>query len=988
MPNSSIMDTQNDPITPKIAHARKTPQSSSILRHLRDRIRGDRAKSHSYLSPLAGSTASSTDGRPTPDRSSAPSPVESPIKSPAPLEKSRDSLPVPPPPPRPQFTGLAHHTGATQGSDPQDLGELRSIREIPLTFAVDVSGSTAGRILRQEQDAILAVSANYKSQDLVSRSTVLPWSHKSYPPRNIAGVESLTSGGGTDPGALLENTACKSRLQDSSLWFLLTDGFIEEPLVQRFANAIPEAGIHGTACVIILFGYTVASPFDCNVSVGMSVFAVAPHCIFLFHDVRKGEVYVFQAKGCFSNMLPDDKRFSLFGKWTTWEDLATITYEDLSSVRVPAPTELPRDTVLLPDGRQFDLRDIYNDTVSEADKLDLLSDYSALDVIILAARTRGKGEQVKDWISKSRSATDSKDPMFLQRDDIRGAAKSTLLALLDTVVDPEMLESQSDHLWQTVYASNAVPAALPIKSRLRHLHSNNWNQFELKVEAECDLSDKMNAVFDDVLTTMSAFDGYSMSPSLLTPMTSPAARGPAFQSDGDSVNVRKRSSPLACMNYRPSDPTSKHPPARSNPNSVGRGLLFLSGYKGNRTTSLHEYPPNYQTCPICGQQNSIQCLLLQINRESDNTPHFPQINSSARHKYPMVLGNYPETDVIIPLTACDACAFILLQVEVLPNGERVDAALPLVPLHDEKNRRQWLQTINKVYQHRFHEGITLLVFLSSLCSAIEDLIENEPSSSSLLECLQWCCEEVSGLPGVPTTAGITPVGSPMSNFVDDSVSLKDALVLAFCHSDQIFLQLPFLSYPIEGFVAIVRLASQVKDIEPYEIELFAWKRLLYHLCEQHLALQQYIGPHEADKKLRGILFEPSIPSPSPESSVSASTNQPPMLSISMAILADTYLLPVSSGVGIQFQRMGNYFAPIETTTKYQAALAVFLHTMLNVSTVCENGSFDAEDFFTRLRYRTDKVQRAIGESHDAFEEPKLVGGCNVALLVEEGYKLD
>ncbi|KAJ5698396.1 hypothetical protein N7462_000401 [Penicillium macrosclerotiorum] len=976
------MDSQREPITPNIT------QPSEVSLTLDLGIRSDRAKSHDHVSPLAESTAAGTGARLT-RYSSAPSPIESPIQSPPPLENCQDWLPLQSPPSKQFTTGLANSSdpsSSTQRFDSQDLGEQRSVQEIPLTFAIDVSGSTAGRILRQEQNAILAVASNSKSQDLVSRSTVLPWSHRSYPPRSIAGVESLTSGGGTYPGTLLGDPACKSRLQDSSLWFLLTDGFIEEPLVQKFANAIPEAGIHGTACVIILFGYALASPFDCNVSVGMAVFAVAPHCIFLFHDVRTAVVYVLQAKGCFANMLPEDKRFSLFGKWTTWENLVTITYEDLSNVRVPAPTKLARDTVLLPLGRQFDLQDIYNDTVSEADKLTLLSDYSALDVVLLAARTRGKGEQVKEWISKSRSTTDSKDPIFLQRDDKGSVAKNTLLTLLDRVVNPEMLESQPDILWQTLYASNEFSAVLPIKSKLRKLHSNNWNQFGLKIEVECDLPEKMNAVFDDVLTTMNNLDKCSISPSLLTPMTSPVPRGPLSKSDGGSVNVCKRSSPLSPRNYLPSASKSENSPAHSTFNPITNELLFLPGYKGNRTIDMHTYSPNYRTCPICGQRNSIQCLLLQTTREPDNTVHFPQINSGARHKYPMVLGNYPETDIIIPLTACDACAFILLQVGELPNGERVDAALPLVSLREENNRCQWLQTISKVYQHRFHENITLLVFLSSLCCGIEDIVDTESSCPSLLECLQWCCEEVSGLPGVPKTAGITPIGSPMFDFIDDSVSLKDALVLAFCDSEKLIQQLPFLAYPIEGFVAIVRLASQIEDIEPCRIELFTWKRLLYHLCEQHLALRQQIGPQQADKKLQEILFEPSIPSLSSESSVTTSADNSPILSISVAILADTYLLSWSSGVGIQFQRMGNYFRPIETTTHYHAALAVFLHTMLDVSTDCEDSSVDTEDFFTSLQQRADGVRRTIGDTYNVFEEAKLVGGCNVARLIEEVYK--
>lgn len=61
-----------------------------------------------------------------------------------------------------------------------------------------------------------------------------------------------------------------------------------------------------------------------------------------------------------------------------------ITYDELVEAKVPAPTKLSRDTILLPNGFQLDMNDIYENTLPEAGILDFLSDYETFVVIVLA----------------------------------------------------------------------------------------------------------------------------------------------------------------------------------------------------------------------------------------------------------------------------------------------------------------------------------------------------------------------------------------------------------------------------------------------------------------------------------------------------------------------------------------------------------------------------------------------------------------------------
>ncbi|PYH72372.1 uncharacterized protein BO88DRAFT_433259 [Aspergillus vadensis CBS 113365] len=840
-------------------------------------------------------------------------------------------------------------TIAASAPNSQDEPEL-ALGQLPLTFAIDVSQSTLGPVLRKEQDAIREICGDSMPPDLVSRSSILPWCHTTFQPMSIASIENLSSWGQTDPGALLNSPACKLRLQDASIWFLLTDGQIHEPLVQKFAHAISAAGIHGTACVIVLFGYPESSPFRCNISVGMSVFAVAPHCIFLFSDVRTGILYVLQAKGSFSNILPAEKQFVPFGEGTKWADLVTIRYDDLKRVKVPRPIKMSRDIVILPNGVQFDMNSIYTGLISETDTLHLLSNYAALDVVILAAKTQGQIDKIHMWISSSRRTMNSVDKILLEpRDDLDGEAKSVLLTLL-TFLDGD--GSQPRSLWQAILNSNQSSTAEFIKSGLRKQHQRNWENFKQNVRAAHDHSYRLKMTFEDVSRTLSELNRRqsSMSPSDLTPMSSPDAGN--MQHIGAALSFKQRISPLANLS---------RPPAHG---PIDCEYLFIPGYRDSRNvTAGCAVPQNYQQCPICGTDQAIQCLLLQTPRDYNGTHHVPQANSCAEHRYPMVLGSYPETDIILPLSACDACAWILLQVRELPNGQRVDAALPLVSLTKEA-RRQWVRTLDRIYERRFHESIILYVFLSSVCFKMKDIPKDRETSSSLMKCLEWCSRAISRLPGEPWKAGLLPVPESTTTANHRLLTLQRLFITAFRHTHTTSRLENFLHYPIEGSVVFVCIASQMETIAPHVIELYVWKRLLYQIAEHYAALRREDGPEEAVISLRATLEQ--LPSP---------------YSVSVAQLGSH--IPSLD----QFRRLDDYFAPIETTTKYNTALAVFLHIMRKVSILLQHNHPEVGSFVKYIEDYGLEVQQADNQFCNVFDEPTLVGEGDVEKMVKDVYEL-
>ncbi|KAM0535856.1 hypothetical protein D7B24_000104 [Verticillium nonalfalfae] len=354
--------------------------------------------------------------------------------------------------------------------------------------------------------------------------------------------------------------------------------------------------------------------------------------------------------------------------------------------------------------------------------------------------------------------------------------------------------------------------------------------------------------------------------------------------------------------------------------------------------------------------------------------------------YPLVLGNYPETDVILPITCCDGCASLLLQAGELPNDDRVTIALPLVPLHKRENRQLWEEKLGEVYGHRFRDSIVFLVFLSTLCTTIEDLVDGAIQSEcqTLMPSLEWCCRELSKLPGISTMAGLTPVGSPLSGVVNDTMPLQQALRVTFQGFQSTIHQSPLLEYPIDGFLVLVRLAGLMEDVGPEDVERFVWMRLLHYLAEQHVQLQKKGGPGEASKALQNLVNKQTETSNERGAGTEAVTDR--CYAVPLSALDGTYLIPSDSDILEQFLRTGSSYSIIADTDKYHAALAVFLHLM---ATLTEGSQqiWDDGDLFVKLQYRADKLCRTEDGLRDIFFEGKLVDDEGAVKLITAAYEV-
>ncbi|KAF9638977.1 hypothetical protein BFW01_g9874 [Lasiodiplodia theobromae] len=568
-------------------------------------------------------------------------------------------------------------TSTTEYFDDQDAaGETNaSFAGSDIVFAVDCSASTRGLVLIEEKSAVTQI-AEALSPEARATSTVLPWDYYAHPALDVAQVGLIKSGNGTTPTVLIHDNNSQERLQKTSIWCLITDGEIESEEVHDFASGIAEAGLHGIPSVVILAGYTVDQPIDCNISVGKAVFALASDSLFLFHDVEFGAVYVMQSKGCFNALLPPGQTSIPLDNTTSWKDLPKINYKSLASVVIPKKRLLSEDTIVLSSGRQLNLQDIYNDSVDDETAHEILS--------------------------------------------------------------------------------------------------NNDNLMRL----------------------------YSY---------------PATNTG------RER---------RPRE---------------GK-LLYTPGYR------IREFGDHYRgQCAICGTPDSIFAILLKAAASDDETPGFPSPDARANHLYPMVLGAYPETDIIAPEVYCEICSYFMTRIGRSPKSDEITGSLPLICLKysNAHGTLQWTETIANALQRRFDDNIVLQIFLSALYYTIDDVSMDTPTTS-LSNALMWACRSLVKVVRIPGELVETPrSGAPeVLGFEYLQDVLKDQLDSLRKKSN------PLLNYPLDGFVSLIRAALDLTSVCQMEkIKDAVWLRLLFTLMEHHFELQAKEGEKVAREALNTLLIE-------------------------------------------------------------------------------------------------------------------------------------
>lgn len=790
-------------------------------------------------------------------------------------------------------------------------------------FALDVSGSTAGKVLRVEKSAVQAISDGLTAAGKRA-AHIIPWNNRARQTLQLDELDYVNSGGGTDPTALLTTANCKESLIRSDLWFLLTDGEIDDDLIRSFAHGISNAQLHGTACVVVVFASSLDRPVMCNISVGKALFAVAPDCLFLFHDFETGDVRILLCKGCFRKLLPENKAMPFINYSTTWEDLPKFDYQQLHDMQIPRPRKPEQETIILSTGELLDLNEIYNNSLDETATQRLLSRAEDLDTLVLTAHTRGRADDVRRWVHKQRVQV--RDPLYADRPDDDGRGASLIVATIEALRVLERSGRQT-----TIEEQSDLHSRLErLKESLRNAHRENWLRFcsVLGVESERRVDrERVIQCCDtgfEVAKERSPRCSAPCSPTLKEPhgRLPPAVARATQQTDSPATrfNTRPATAQQAATQLPVRPPTSVQATT-----PLSKDLLFLKGFEALRKCrTLYEQQQIggvYDTCGLCEETEVIMCLLLKEPPKDLHTDAFPPVGADARHKYPLVLGNFPETDIVASMLCCDACSSLMVQHGQSVDGEKLVAALPLVPLYKAKNKANWLSTLSKAFHGRFNDEILALVLLSSICGAIDDLGASDSRRiDATISGLRQACFYLSTLPSANEIPGNE---SPIIG-MDPSKSLREILGTALERMRNANCQLLF--YPLDGFVVLVHIANMI-DPDGSKISTFVWLRMLFHLTEKHYALMADAGEEQATAALLAILADDSETVEESTTTTNSHSRKQTKTSVSIGQLEGTYQL--SSEELATFQRLGDSFVKIRSSASF--AIAAYLDILLEYS---------------------------------------------------------
>ena len=744
-----------------------------------------------------------------------------------------------PPLKRPSYQTAMSEPNEKPLERPPNGGEKISYSDTIAAFAVDVSGSTQGLILEEQKRAIRIMLSGL-SPDVVRQAEIIPWSDDVQNVFPCDRLETLYAYGGTEPSKLNVNQASREALGKCSAWFLLTDGEIHHREVESFSMGICDSGLHGTPCVIVLFGYKTARPIECNISVGLSVFSNAADCLFLFHDVDTSQVYVLQSKGAFNGLLPPKTHELILTSGTSWTGLPRFEYRQLFELSLPACQQLRSDDLLLQGRLKINLRDLYENHIDRSTADQILANNDNLQSVLLASQLRGHDENIRRWFSDQ--AIRAKDILLCERPDVGHKASELMKQLLPRLVHPGRDES-----------------AQSLRTALRIAHHANWVEFVTMVSEEHAERSARNTVVSDAMERIKSnrteIGTGNNSPAMLSPV-SPKKTGhmpdsyfcqhypdsvleeaTGYSSLDRPLFGRQAPSPLqANVPFRSGSGDSRKarlsrlgiPSLRQQLVGDDMGALYIKQFR-----HLASHSDGFEgTCPICGEANTILCLLLKAPPNDISTPDFPLPQHRTVLAYPLAMGAYPETDILSSQISCDSCASTMVREDISCGGDIIEMAIPITETaFSGEFRSTTLNMIDGAFQKRFQKDMNEIVFLAVLQNALADPddINFNLTSEALKTTTSWIARNIQ----LPLEMKISS-SSSMSHRSTDTIQKPMDQVLRQNLYNISMTNAPLLQYPIGGFVVLMQIAMDLKLVSPADAcHLAVWQRFLFHLVERH-----------------------------------------------------------------------------------------------------------------------------------------------------------
>lgn len=690
-------------------------------------------------------------------------------------------------------------------------GTEKNFRDLSLSIAVDTSGSTYGRTLEVEKDVIQFIVGLANLHD-GKQVRVLPWSDlvggvHYLNKDNRDSLRTLRSSGGTNPAVLYDSPPCLAALRSSDLWFLLTDGEIEDDLTRFFTIRTAELGLHSMSCVVVVFGSTMRGPpASCNISVGIATYALAPDCLFLFHDIDTSTLSILQAKGRFKQFLFRDgvpAKQPQINEYTTWAELPRMSYEDLVRLHLTPKPQVGKEDIILDDDKVLNLQELYAGSADSEVVESLLRNQDNLKSLVMAEQARGRGQQLDHWLMSQQQQQQKLLERPTERVDVYQAAQHAVSSLLKIWQSPGKQEERNR-----------------LQAELRAAHDRNrkalrdaTSAYSVTVQQATRRSSYVEAARRQSIT----YSANRSKPRHDRRRSSVASEFGAGWDDAedDFEATPRRKKGLEVI--------------KSEDNNESAGDIFLPGFKlsaaagQKRCTGL---------CMLC-ETEALLSILLKAEAADARTPDFPRRGSRTPLTFPLAMSGFKETDILSFFVCCDCCAFHLVRNVTSPLQEEIALALPLADL--EANREAWLSSLGNIFKGRFSSDDLFQVFIASLDRKVqENQARNAPTTDKTVfdRAALWTIVELSKLaPAEPTLSAAFRRGKMKKVQKHRSLSLvlnNDDFIDPSLLSNR---EIPMLRYPVSGFAVIIRLLRLRKEIKEKKIQKYILLRLLFELTE-------------------------------------------------------------------------------------------------------------------------------------------------------------
>ena len=345
--------------------------------------------------------------------------------------------------------------------------------------------------------------------------------------------------------------------------------------------------------MIVCFGsQSLIPPARCNISVGIAIFAVSPHCLFLFHDGEK--LFILQAKGCFNILLPrsgDAYMQPELNDHTAWDDLPSTSFEDLARVIVPPPREVSAEQIAFQEDLNVNMQDLYAGAVDQEDVGAILKNEDNIKSLVMAEVTRGHGPKLQTWLQKQHRDV----PVLTNnRPDVGGKAQRGITDILRHIK-----RGKNSHVLDES------------RAKIREAHQTNWRQFVMKMgelHEEVLEAHQFNDLLEDASSRSAAMsacgDGDECS----------SYAGDAFSHGKSSYRMNESRSILRSMRVTGLKKIDE-PQAEVEPQTTAQGQeafpvsneqLFYPGFKRCTDTKDQDF---YGSCMLCHGEAILTLLM-------------------------------------------------------------------------------------------------------------------------------------------------------------------------------------------------------------------------------------------------------------------------------------------------------------------------------------------------------------------------------------------